>query len=253
MEIFLIIWIILVVAIVVLILVCTKTISLDELRARHFNNSDAEPHRIGVHTPRLSKEVLDRRLTELEGRTSKIACLLNDTISKVNYCNSQILEMSRYSSASASHQKEIDVAIRSLTANVETMRQDLLSFRNATQQEYQPARDSRICNKPSYPFVRYCIVPENANGFKESELSQNEDGMVYRIEIESETYATYQLVSNTAIRSQLFQILQSAIMPYCEVQQESSFVSEIIDVEAGILLKENGFWKISKKAIIKLI
>ena len=84
---------------------------------------------------------------------------------------------------------------------------------------------------PAYSEIKYARFLDMAlNGFRESELTATADNSIFEIIVESPNSARFHLVTDEAMRRQLFSMLNHVVSPACDIIVESTSPERIVDV-----------------------
>lgn len=107
---------------------------------------------------------------------------------------------------------------------------------------------------PEWPRTLFSGCPGPLDkGFKDESLGPRTPLSIYELTLLSPTEGTYRIVADSNTRSQLFQMLNAVVAPFCDYTVESASPSVINDVAPGRLKRKGDVWEITQKTKIQLI
>ena len=107
---------------------------------------------------------------------------------------------------------------------------------------------------PEYPKIYYALYPDkDVFGFRIDQLFDEREDAIYQIICETPDKATYQIIPDGSVRTQLFQMMNSVVAPFCEIVISSDNGETIRDISPGVLRRVGESWIIHKKATIEVI
>ncbi|MBD5275386.1 MAG: hypothetical protein HDS37_04715 [Bacteroides sp.] len=208
----------------------------------------------------MTREQMEIQLRKLIAETNRLK-RDNDTLKQ---------QLNRFIEAFNTNKKKDDIFLERLNNNVTIQNehikrmfakaaQDIEFLRgeiSSLQPKSVPAVDYVRNNVSAtvYPVRKYARFLDIAlNSFRESELSTTAANSIFEIIVESPDSARFHLVTDEAMRRQLFSMLNHVVAPACNIIIDSQSPERIVDHTDGLLLKDGDNWTIRKKASVKLI
>lgn len=122
-------------------------------------------------------------------------------------------------------------------------------------------RQEKIIPEPAratprqYPIIKFARMVDCSSplGFQMASLSSISKGACYQITIDSEVQASYRLITDWAIQSEIISMFNPVVTSGCEYDENPTAINQIIHAEDGLLELHSGIWHIVKKAKIRFL
>lgn len=195
---------------------------------------------------RAEVESLRRDIAFLQHKIGNIEMAVNGADRKIanleNYIREIVAEQSRNQDT--------------LKERIVSHEKELGKLRNTVKSKEGPPpipQDART-EEEQYPKVCYAPYPDKEIfGFRDSLISEGCKDAIYEITLISPDKATYRLIDDHSVRSQLFLMMNSVVEPFCEIIISSDDGNLIKDVSPGELRKLGDNWIIQSKATIEVV
>lgn len=106
-----------------------------------------------------------------------------------------------------------------------------------------------------YPIIKFARMIDSSSplGFQAVSLSDISRGSCYQIMINSESQASYRLITDLAIQREIIAMFNPIITLGCEYDETPAVINEIVPIKDGLLELHSGVWHIVKKTKIRFI
>lgn len=140
-----------------------------------------------------------------------------------------------------------------IESSVNSVRRDIMSASVRTQSAQQPpARQQPVTTPPAQPAgqptVFYFSMPGSDGTWREATTAKKASQSLYQMTSEDGVHGRF-VVLNEPIAVQMITMqVAKYLNPVCRMTNTLSQVSGIVTDEPGIVVKENGVWRVTKKA-----
>lgn len=143
--------------------------------------------------------------------------------------------------------------INEIRGNRQLLERLSVSFDRMQDKEQIP--ESADVTPKQYPIIKYARMVDSLSplGFQMASLSDTSQSACYQIIIHSENQATYHLITDSDVQSEIIGMFNPIITSGCEYDVIPPAINKIIHVADGQLELHSGVWQIVKRTKIRFI